>query len=70
MIKCLTNFINVTESEMGGILSYFFPETDHDATEQVQDDNIVEEVSVAVEDTPQENLDIAAIEVADLVILF
>ena len=55
---------------MGGILSYFFPETDRDTTEQVQDDIIEEEVSVSVEDTPQEDPKIEAIEVADLVSLF
>ena len=43
---------------MGGILSYFFPDAGLDTTEQVQDDNIAEEVSVAV---------IGAIEVSDLV---
>ena len=54
---------------MGGILSYFFHETHKDTTEQVQDENIAEEVSVAVEDTPQDHPKIEAIEVADLVSL-
>ena len=55
---------------MGGILSYFFPETDLDTPEQVQDDNITEEVSVAVEETQPEDTEIEAIEVTGLVILF
>ena len=55
---------------MGGMLSYFFPEAGLDTTEQVQEYNIAEEVSVAGEETQPEDPEIGAIEVTSLVILF
>ena len=55
---------------MGGMLYYLSPEAGLDTTEQVQDENIAEEVSLAVEETQPEDPEIGAIEVTSLVILF
>ena len=55
---------------MGGMLYNLSPEAGLDTTEQVQDDNIAEEVYVAVEETQPEDPEIGAIEVTSLVILF